>query len=169
VTSFDAVVVGGGVAGLSALAAIARGGQRALLLEREPLLAAHASGRNAAIYRPLEHDASTAALARRSLTLLGELCELPLLARTGVVLASADPAEIARLCALASAQRVACERLDALALVRAASSLAGSDLAHGVLLPEGGVLDIHAMISALGRAAQKTQRTFLGGAVRMRK
>lgn len=151
---FDAVVVGGGVAGLSALAELARSGARSLLLEREPLLAAHASGRNAAIYRPLEQDASTAALARRSLSLLAELGGPPLLARIGVVLTSADGAEIARLCEHAAAQGVAFERLDAAALRHAASTLAGSDLASGLLLPEGGVLDIHAMITGLARVAR---------------
>jgi D-arginine dehydrogenase len=153
-TAFDVVVVGGGVAGLSAIAQLARGGSRAVLLERESLLAAHASGRNAAIYRPLEHDASTAALARRSLELIAQLADEPLLAGSGLLLASAEPDEIARLCARAAAERVPCERLEGAALVRAAGSLAGSDVGHGVLVPEGGVLDIHALNGALARAAR---------------
>jgi D-arginine dehydrogenase len=153
-TAFDVVVVGGGVAGLSALAQLARAGLRVLLLEREPALAAHASGRNAAIYRPLEDDASTLALARRSLALLAELDAGPVLARIGVLLASADPGEVARLCARARALGIGCEPLDGAALPRAASSLAGGELAGGVLVPEGGVLDIDRLNAALAAAAR---------------
>jgi D-arginine dehydrogenase len=154
VTAFDVVVVGGGVAGLSALAQLARSGLRALLLEREPALAAHASGRNAAIYRPLEDDATTAALARRSLALLAELGAEAVLAPIGVLLATGDPAEVAALCARGREHGVGCEPLDAAELPRVASSLAGGDLAGGVFVAEGGVLDIDRLNAALAQSAR---------------
>ena len=46
--SFDAVVVGGGIAGVSASWALARRGQRVALVEREASLAAHSTGRSVA-------------------------------------------------------------------------------------------------------------------------
>ena len=46
--SFDAVVVGGGIAGVSAAWALARRGQRVAVVEREASLAAHSTGRSVA-------------------------------------------------------------------------------------------------------------------------
>ncbi len=46
---FDYAVIGGGIAGISAAAELARS-HRVLLLEREPHLAYHTTGRSAAIY-----------------------------------------------------------------------------------------------------------------------
>lgn len=46
--SFDSVVVGGGIAGVSAAWALARRGQRVAVVERETSLAAHSTGRSAA-------------------------------------------------------------------------------------------------------------------------
>ncbi|HEU5074324.1 MAG TPA: FAD-dependent oxidoreductase, partial [Polyangiaceae bacterium] len=53
------VIVGGGIAGLAAAWQLAQKNLgRVSLLEREPFLCTHASGRNAAIFRPLEADAN---------------------------------------------------------------------------------------------------------------
>ena len=46
--SFDTVVVGGGIAGVSVAWALARRGQRVAVVERESSLAAHSTGRSAA-------------------------------------------------------------------------------------------------------------------------
>ena len=48
IRSFDAVVVGGGIAGVSAAWALARRGRRVAVVERETSLAAHSTGRSAA-------------------------------------------------------------------------------------------------------------------------
>jgi D-arginine dehydrogenase len=158
------LVVGGGVAGLSALVQLAADG-RAMLLEREPLLCAHASGRNAAIYRPLEEDESTALLARRSLSLLSRLCDEPVLARTGLLLATSDRAGSERLIAHGRAQGVACELLSSAAALRdAAGSLDGSEATAAVFVPDGGVLDIHRMTTALARSARARSAQIRTGA-----
>jgi D-arginine dehydrogenase len=47
---FDAVVIGGGIAGVSAGYFIAERGRRVLLLEAEPYLAYHTTGRSAALF-----------------------------------------------------------------------------------------------------------------------
>jgi D-arginine dehydrogenase len=49
-TSVDAVVVGGGIAGASAACFLARAGARVRLLEAEPVLAHHTTGRSAAVF-----------------------------------------------------------------------------------------------------------------------
>ncbi|MHB8879691.1 MAG: FAD-dependent oxidoreductase, partial [Myxococcaceae bacterium] len=70
----DVVIVGGGIAGLSAAHGLARAGvARVRLLEREKVLCSHSSGRNAAIFRHLSSGAGDIALARRSKALLTEL------------------------------------------------------------------------------------------------
>ena len=158
----DVVVIGGGVAGLSAAAAMARE-LRVVLVERESMLATHASGRNAAIFRPLELDASTAGLARRTQALLGELSEQPLLRRTGVLLASAAREPAHALHAHALTHGVACEWLEGDELHARAASLAGGELAHGVFVAAGGVLDIHALTTALVQAARMRGATLRTG------
>src|SRR5690348_10625780 len=109
----DVVVIGGGIAGLAALARLAERGVRGLLLEREPWLAGHASGRNAAIFRPLEDDASTVQLARRSEAWLrAELGSSPV-SDAGVLLVAAEASALDRMHARAVESSLACERLDA--------------------------------------------------------
>jgi D-arginine dehydrogenase len=162
----DVVVVGGGIAGLSVAAALARDA-RVVLIEREALLASHASGRNAAIFRPLEHDASTAALARRSLQVIEAWGERPLLDRTGLVLASAAREPAHALFTHGGAQGVACEWLEGDAVVARASSLARGEVRCGVHVPDAGVLDIHALTSTLARVARERGAELrTGGGVR---
>jgi D-arginine dehydrogenase len=150
----DVVIVGGGVAGLSLAAALARDA-RVMLVEREPLLAAHASGRNAAIFRPLEHDTSTAPLARRSLQWMSECSDRPLLHRTGLVLASAVPEPARVALEHGRAQGIACEWLERDALAERAALLGGGEVGYGVFVPDGGVLDIHALTSTLAHVARE--------------
>jgi D-arginine dehydrogenase len=151
-TTFDAVVVGGGIAGLSCALSLCRD-RKVLLLEREPLLAAHASGRNAAIFRPLELDASTAVLAARSVALWSELGLDPL-RRVGLLLAAADASGLRALSAHAREHAVAHELLTGAALHARAPALVGGDAGAALLLPEGGVLDIHALTSGLATRAR---------------
>lgn len=150
----DVIVVGGGIAGLATAWHLARRGARPLLLEREPLLAAHASGRNAAVFRQVDGEPTAAALAQRTRQLLGELGPA-LLSPTGAIYVG----EIEKLAAAAKQAGVACERLDATTLHQRVPALQGGDAPGGLFFPGDGVLDLHALRGALTRGAHLRVRT----------
>jgi len=154
--SADVVVVGGGIAGLSVLSALSRvdPGLRGCLLERESVLGAHASGRNAAIHRPLESDDTTARLVARSRELMGELQPDGFLTPCGLVLVAASADALRPLAEHAGRQDVGIEWLDAHALSQLAPQLGGGDAAHGLRVEGGGVLDIHGMLAGLRASAR---------------
>jgi D-arginine dehydrogenase len=153
-SSPDAIIVGGGVAGLSVARVLAEKQRRVLLLEREPQLASQASGNNAAIFRPLEHDAASADLPRRSRQLLEAWFGPGLLEVTGLVLVSDSAAEVSRLAAAAVSGEVAHEQLDESQLRSLVPSLAGGEARHALLLHEGGVLDVPAFTAGLAAQAR---------------
>ncbi len=150
---FDTIVIGGGIAGVSALSQLAQRGS-ALLLERETSLAAHASGRNAAIYRPLEHDQTTAELARRSLEILASLTSEPVLRRVGILLVAREAALIESTARDATDKRVPFAVFDRPQCAARVTALDGGDVAAGVLLPDAGVLDIARMVRLLAARAR---------------
>jgi len=153
-TQADVVVVGGGIAGLAVLARLAERGVRAVLVEREPWLAGHASGRNAAIWRPLEDDETTATLAAHSDAWLQlNLGQTPI-ERVGLVLAASDPAQLAKLAERARRDGVAAELLSAAAVRERAPVLAGGDVGAGLFVPSAGVLDTHAVLTGLADYAR---------------
>jgi len=149
------VIVGGGIAGLSAAWHLGR--RRAgtvTLLEREPLLCTHASGRNAAIFRPLETEASLASLAVRSLQLFRELSpERPLIDPSGLLLLARDPKVLEPIAESAQALRLphAMETPEQVSARLSALTTAGW---HGLFADSGGVLDIHALTEALASASR---------------
>jgi D-arginine dehydrogenase len=152
----DAVVVGGGVAGLATAAALARAGAAVVLLEREPILASHSSGRNAAIWLPVQDDATMAWLARRSAELLEELLEEPWLQPCGALFVAADGAALTGPERGARRAGMRVTRLDAGEAAALAPTVAGGKTAEALWLAEAGVLDIHAMALGLARAARRS-------------
>jgi D-arginine dehydrogenase len=155
VASADVIIVGGGVAGLSVARVLAEKQLRVLLLERELRLATQASGNNAAIFRPLEHDAASALLPRRSRELLEAWFGPALLEITGLVLVSRAVEPVSSLARAAACADVAHSMLDVSQLRSLAPSLAGGEAAHGLLLHGGGVLDVPAFTAGLARQARE--------------
>lgn len=146
------VVIGGGIAGLASAWSLARHGERPLLLEAEPLNFSHSSGRNAAIFRPLETSAAVTQLVAHSERLLPSLSEdTPLVERRGLVLAAADRANLTRLLQVAEEHDVAHTLLQERALIDALPLFANGRCRYGIHLPTGGVLDIHALGETLRR------------------
>ncbi|MCG8557239.1 MAG: FAD-binding oxidoreductase [Proteobacteria bacterium] len=156
-SSADVVVVGGGIAGLSVARALsARAGLSVCLLEQERLLASHSSGRNAAIFRPLEPNATTAALCLRSLELLAALehdAKRGLLRRSGLLLVSSEESKILDLARHGARVGVGVELLSGSSLFEAAPFLQGGQAHHAAWVPGGGVLDIDGLNTALARVA----------------
>jgi D-arginine dehydrogenase len=149
----DVIVVGGGVAGLSVAAALPAN-LRVVLLEQELELSRHASGENAAIFRPLEHDHTSATLALRSAELLASFGAAPVLRQTGLLLVAAEREPIALLAAHAESQGLRCESLSHDELVARDSDLAHGEAQHGLFLPQGGVFDVHALSRVLAGVAE---------------
>jgi len=148
------VVVGGGIAGLTAAWGLARAGVRDLvLLEREDQLFAHSSGRNAAIYRPVETQAPVTRLALRTAELYDETLgeRRAWLKEDGVLLTASTAAALGRLAQNAEEAGVAVRWLDHGELLAAAPAVEDGHARSALSVPSGGVLDLHAIATALGR------------------
>lgn len=146
------IVIGGGIAGLSAAWGLCRAKVGPLLLlEHDAQLFAHASGRNAAIYRPAEELVPVAALAMRSARHLDDLfgARERWLREDGLALTSRSHLRLLRLANASASAGVGLEWLDAAELVRRAPALAGGHAALALWVARAGVLDLHAIATAL--------------------
>ena len=149
------VILGGGIAGLSAAWHLAqkRVG-KVSLFEREALVCTHASGRNAAIFRPLEAEVSLAKLARRSLELFRELSpERPLVEPSGLLLLARAPETLEP---IAHTARAIETLIEVETPEQVSARLKGLTVQgwHGLYAESGGVLDIHALTDKLVRASR---------------
>lgn len=163
--SFDVVILGGGVAGLATAGLLRSAGVKDVcVLETEPLFAAQASARNAAIFLPVERDAITTALVLRQAPMLDELfadSDEAWLSRTGALLVSSEHRASHELYEAAIEHGFGCNEVDRSVLVNHVSPLAGGDARYGVFVPESGVLNTHAMISLLLARARRLGVTLL--------
>lgn len=155
------VIVGGGMAGLAAAWALGRAGVRDIVLvEREERLFSHSSGRNAAIYRVLETAPPLVELSLRSAVLLDELCggRSEWLNEVGLLLTAARPLPLEPLAAAAAAAHVACSVESEPDLARRAPSLRSGQARAALFVPDAGVLDLHAIQTALTRGLSASVR-----------
>ncbi len=155
---YEAIIIGGGIAGLATAFHLAgRGWTGLCLVEREPALASHSSGRNAAIYRQLDDDASGVQLALRTAELLNEGpggLQQDWLAKTGGVYAASSLQPLQALAAHAEPMGVSAELVEGEQLEARAGVLSGGGARHGLWVEGDGVIDIHAVTEALARAVR---------------
>jgi glycine/D-amino acid oxidase-like deaminating enzyme len=146
-------IIGGGIAGLGCAWALAkRGFSNVDVFEQEPWVFSGASGKNAAIFRPIEEDVSLARLARRSRLLLShlqEFAEIPLFCETGLLLLEHDWNRVERLEASTREAGFSVERIQrpSQRWPHLLPNLCKDTV--GVFCPQAGVLDPHALGSAL--------------------
>jgi glycine/D-amino acid oxidase-like deaminating enzyme len=147
----DVAILGGGFAGLATAWELAERGVRALVLEREPELGRHASGRGAGLGRQLAEDDTTTELTVRGAALLRE--RFPhAWSPTGGILGFDDPEH-----AEAYRQRALRFGIPHEMLTRAAVAahwpLGSLAVRAAIFVPSDGVIDTHALLVALASRA----------------
>ncbi|HEX6240634.1 MAG TPA: FAD-binding oxidoreductase [Polyangiales bacterium] len=149
-------MIGGGIAGLACAWQLGVHGIRdVLLLEAEPLLASHASARNAAIFLPLEESVNAIWLGARSRDLLDARLGTSWLSAQGVALVAGYTEPLDELRYAARKFGVFHERWTALQIENRLPLLAPGDVHHALFLPLGGVIDIHRVLGSLARWARE--------------
>ena len=145
------IVVGAGFAGAATAWALTRAGCRAgLILEREPTLGAHASGRNAGLARQVESDPVILALSARSLSHIRRLEREPgeLLRPTGSLTVASGHAATSLL-----QDHEICRQADVLTRFMSAREVRARfrflerlQFEAALWCPGDGVMDIHALL-----------------------
>lgn len=150
------MIIGGGLAGLAVSHHLARAGAgRVVLLEREPLLASHATARNAAIFLPVERDeASMRLAARQALLLDGLFGGRAWLEPRGALLVADRAESLLPATQAAQAGGLECALMGEDALFDAVPVLREGRARHALQLPGSGVLDAHAIVEALSASAR---------------
>ena len=166
--SFEVIIVGGGIAGASLAYFLSQSGLAdVLVVEREEQPAYHATGRSAAAL--VEHNGRP--LVRRLITRGAAFlrqppagfADEPLLDPVGVVVPadSAGWADAQAFAATAAAEGIRAELLTAEDVLIVVPDLDPRHVAGGLLFPDNGHLDVHALLSAYLR-----HLTRAGGEVR---
>ena len=159
---YDIVVIGGGIVGVATARALAlSGGHRVLVMEAEPRLAQHQTGRNSGVvhsglyYRPDSDKARLCTQGRDSLFDFCENHELPY-RRCGKLVVATDRSQLPALAELESRAHAngleGFQRLDRSGIQErepAASGIAG------LWIPQTGIVDFAAVTRALARDVQE--------------
>ena len=147
------VIVGGGFAGAATAYHLARAGagDGVVVIEREAICGAHASGKNAALLRQIADDDDTTALTVRGAAFLREppagFAPHAVVDRTGSILCADDAAALDVLAARARLHDVACERVAAADIAARWPQLATMRSAGGLLVRDDGVIDVGAALA----------------------
>jgi D-arginine dehydrogenase len=147
------VIIGGGFAGASTAYHLARRHAAAgvVILEREPVCGAHASGKNAALLRQIADDDDTTILTARGGAFLRQppagFAPTPLATLTGSILTADRDADLDTLVTRARAHDIPCERVDRAAITARWPQLAELRVAGGVHVPTDGVIDVGAALA----------------------
>ena len=168
----DVVVVGGGIVGLATAHAVVRSGRSVAVVEREPLLGAHQSGRNSNVihsglyYAPGGHKARLAVAGCAETVAFCRAHDLPH-AVTGKLVVATEPDELPRLAELrrrGDANGVASHELDAAGMRAHEPHVRGL---RALFVPSTGVTDYGAITRRLGElVADKGGEIHLGRPVR---
>lgn len=165
----DVVVVGGGIAGASAAAALAGAGADVLLVEREPGFGTHATGRSAAVLSETSGPAPVRALAVASRPFLEQppdgLCDHALTAPRGLlwVADAAGEADLRAFAEAAAVQVPGIAVVDAARSVELAPMLRPGWAALGLWEPEARTLDVDALLQGYLRLLRRAGRTAAPG------
>lgn len=158
------LIIGGGIAGLAA-AALPELDGAVTLLETEPRTFAHSSGRNAAIFRPLEESECLSELAVRSEHLLRELdAPAGVLQRQGLLLAATTSVALNPLLATAVAMGLPHHLLARRELEHCCPLLEGGECDVAIHLPDAGVLELELLETWLRRRLNARGITLRTGA-----
>ena len=165
------VIIGAGMAGVATAFHLSRRRVRTIILvEREAQVAAHASGRNAAIFRLLDRDRSNVVLAQETQAQLASMPWSRDVVRSGGALTVAAADEVARLQRLAEVARAEGVELAVWTPGHAADvvpALDASRMADVLYLPNEGIIDIHGLVhGALAQARAAGVQVRLGCGVR---
>ncbi|MFI5179970.1 MAG: L-2-hydroxyglutarate oxidase [Thermoanaerobaculia bacterium] len=171
VRSADVVVVGGGIVGVSSALALARSVRASvLLLEKEPFLAAHQTGRNSGVvhsglyYRARSLKATLCSEGRAALARFCAEKGLPF-ERCGKVVVATRPDQIERLADLETRGREnglqGLRRVSPEALKELEPHAAGIAALH---VPETGIVDYGLVTQALGEELRRAGGEILLGA-----
>ncbi len=157
----DAVVIGGGIAGVSVGHYLAEAGRTVILVEQEPQLASHTTGRSAAV---LYESYGTRANQRLTMASLGflrsppeALVDVPLVTKRGVLLV-ARPSQMESLRAEAS-HGIGLQSISP-SEVRAMVPVIRAELLGGALLePQAADLDVAGLHQAFVRGMRRSGAT----------
>ncbi len=152
-SEFDIIIIGAGIAGVSAAAELAARGQRVLVLERESHPGFHSTGRSAALFSEIYGAEPVRALSRASrghfYAPAPGFCETPLVKRRGALhVASAD--QLPALEAFAALPDVAgaTRRLTSAEAITLCPILREAAVAEAVFEPDAADVDVHALHQA---------------------
>ncbi|UPH72060.1 FAD-binding oxidoreductase [Abyssibius alkaniclasticus] len=151
-TRADILVIGGGIAGISAAARCAEAGARVVVLEREPGIGAHSTARSAAIFIANYGNATLRAINAASGPLLAEpdgLADHPLLTPRGFLI-FADEARLPELAAM-QAGATGMEALSAQQAIELAPILRPERIAGAVYEAEARDIDVDLLLNGFAR------------------